>query len=350
VASLSAMLANGVSARRLNHRPLPPPVVRDAWHSFTAAEAYRRLVPGAEGPAPPARRTGAGRVPRFAAAVRQELDDPLTPVLALGAAASAVVGSSVDAALVAGVMTGNALIGAAQRMRAERALGELMLSQRIHARRVHAPPAPTEAADFARLRTAESDRVTADRLRTGDVVLLHSEDVVPADARLLWAESLEVDEATLTGESVPVDKSVEPSPGADPADRHCMVYEGTTVVAGGAVALVVATADATETGRAAALAGAADTSASMQTRLAELTHQALPATALGGAAVTVLGMLRGLPLRRALESGVAVAVAAVPEGLPLVATASQLAAALRLSAHAGLVSGTRELEGRGGVD
>ncbi len=164
------------------------------------------------------------------AAVRQELDDPLTPVLALGAAASAVVGSSVDAALVAGVMTGNALIGAAQRTRAERALGELMLSQRIHARRVHAPPPPAGAADFARLRTAESDRVTADRLRTGDVVLLHSEDVVPADARLLWAESLEVDEATLTGESVPVDKSVEATPGADPADRHCMVYEGTTVV------------------------------------------------------------------------------------------------------------------------
>ncbi|MEU5994366.1 cation-translocating P-type ATPase [Spirillospora sp. NPDC047418] len=355
-AALSAMLANALSARRLNHRPLPPPIVRDAWHVFTADEAYRRLVPGAAGQAeaPPPRRpaTGpAGTLLRLAAAVRQELDDPLTPILALGAAASAVIGSSVDAALVAAVMTGNALIGGAQRMRAERALGELMLGQRIQARRVSAVPRPPAGEpDFARLRNAGSDRVTADRLCTGDLVLLRSEDVVPADARLLWAESLEVDEATLTGESVPVDKSVEPSPGADPADRHCMVYEGTTVVAGSAVALVVATADATETGRAAALAGAADTSASMQARLAELTHQALPATALGGAAVTVLGTLRGLPLRRALESGVAVAVAAVPEGLPLVATASQLAAARRLSGLGVLVRSTRALEGLGRVD
>ncbi|WP_067634863.1 cation-translocating P-type ATPase [Actinomadura latina] len=353
-ASLSAMLANAVSARRLDHRPPPPSVVRDSWHAFTAAEAYRRLVPAAAGAeaAPPRRKAPgpAGAVLRLAAAVRKELDDPLTPVLALGAAASAVVGSSVDAALVAGVMTGNALIGAAQRMRAESALGELMLTQRIHARRLNAPPESAGPKSFARLRTADSDRVTADRLCTGDVILLRSEDVVPADARLLWAESLEVDEATLTGESVPVDKSVEPSPGADPADRHCMVYEGTTVVAGDAVALVVATADATETGRAAALAGAADTSASMQTRLAELTRQALPATALGGAAVTVLGMLRGLPLRRALGSGVAVAVAAVPEGLPLVATVSQLAAARRLSRLGVLVRSTGALEALGRVD
>ncbi|MBE1532018.1 HAD-IC family P-type ATPase [Actinomadura algeriensis] len=352
-ASLSAMLANAVAARRLNHRPPPPPVVRDAWHALTAEEAWRRLSrttarraderePG---------RAVAGPVAsglRLAAAVRQELDDPLTPVLALGAAASAVVGSSVDALLVAGVMTGNALIGAAQRMRAERALADLMLGQRIHARRLRVPDGTT--GGFERLRTAPADRVTADRLRAGDAILLGAEDVVPADARLLWAESLELDEATLTGESVPVGKSVEPSPGDDPADRHCMVYEGTTVSAGTAVAAVVATAEATEAGRAAALAGGADTSSSMQARLAELTHRALPATAVGGAAVTALGLLHGLDLRRALGSGVAIAVAAVPEGLPLVATVSQLAAARRLSRLGVLVRSTRALEALGRVD
>lgn len=365
VASLSAMLANAVAARRLNHRELPPPVVRDAWHALTAEEAWRRLARTASGrtdePAAGhgrghrrergerravARPVGAGL--RFAAAVRQELDDPLTPVLALGAAASAVVGSSVDALLVAGVMTGNALIGAAQRTRAERALEDLMLGQRIHARRLRvAPGAP---GGFEALRGARGDRVTADRLRAGDAILLNAEDVVPADARLLWAESFEVDEAALTGESVPVGKSVEPSPGDDPADRHCMVYEGTTVSAGTAVAAVVATAEATEAGRAAALAGGADPSSSMQARLAELTHRALPATALGGAAVTALGLLHGLDLRRALGSGVAIAVAAVPEGLPLVATVSQLAAARRLSRLGVLVRSTRALEALGRVD
>ncbi|MEV5828654.1 cation-translocating P-type ATPase [Spirillospora sp. NPDC052242] len=364
-ASLSAMLANAVAARRLNHRELPPPVVRDAWHALTAEEAWRRLARTASrrtderatghahgrGHAHGERRAvarpvGAGL--RFAAAVRQELDDPLTPVLALGAAASAVVGSSVDALLVAGVMTGNALVGAAQRMRAERALEDLMLGQRIHARRLRVAAGTT--GGFETLRGARGDRVTADRLRAGDAILLNAEDVVPADARLLWAESFEVDEATLTGESIPVGKSVEPSPGDDPADRHCMVYEGTTVSAGTAVAAVVATAEATEAGRAAALAGGGDPSSSMQARLAELTHRALPATALGGAAVTALGLLHGLDLRHALGSGVAIAVAAVPEGLPLVATVSQLAAARRLSRLGVLVRSTRALEALGRVD
>ncbi|MFI0483003.1 cation-translocating P-type ATPase [Actinomadura sp. 9N215] len=374
-AALVAMLTNAVSARRLDHRPLPPPVVRDAWHAFTAEEAFRRLYraagdaepDGADSRAaalrarlasvPLLRRTvvwPAGAGMRLTAAVRQELDDPLTPVLALGAAASAVVGSSVDALLVTGVMAGNALIGGAQRMRAEKALGELLLGQQVHARRLRpaagASPRAAGPEAFAHLRSAAAEQVMAGRLRIGDVIVLRSEDVVPADARLLWAESLEVDEATLTGESVPVDKNVEPSPGADPSDWQCMVYEGTTVVAGSAVALVVATAEATETGRAAALAGAADASSSMQTRLAELTHQALPATVLGGAAVTALGMLRGVPLRRALGSGVAVAVAAVPEGLPLVATVSQLAAARRLSRLGVLVRTTRALEALGRVD
>ena len=273
---------------------------------------------------------------------------------ALGAAASAVVGSSVDALLVGGVMTGNALIGGVQRTRAERVLGDLLLGQQVPARRVDGAAGPPPGAAgrdvFARLRSAAADKVPAAARRIGDVILLRPEDVVPADARLLWAESLEVDEATLTGESVPVGKSVEPAPGADPADRHCMVYENTTVVAGSAVAIVVATAEATETGRAAALAGAAEASSSMQARLAELTHQALPATLLGGAAVTALGTLRGLPLHRSLESGIAVAVAAVPEGLPLVATLSQLAAARRLSRLGVLVRSTRALEALGRVD
>src|SRR5690606_13791029 len=142
-----------------------------------------------------------------------------TPVLALGAAASAVVGSSVDAMLVTGVMTGNALIGGAQRMRAERALGDLLLGQRVGARRLPPPRAAHEEA-FAALRSAGPEPVPAGELRPGGLILLRAQGGVPADARLLWAESLEVDEAALTGESVPVDKDVEATPGADPAARR----------------------------------------------------------------------------------------------------------------------------------
>ncbi|MEZ0070510.1 cation-transporting ATPase I [Streptacidiphilus sp. MAP12-20] len=397
-ASLMAMTANALTARRLDHRPAPRPVVRNAWHALAADEVYRRLHAERAGDelaanteamglaqriqlweerfadSPLIRRAvvePAGATIRVATAAVHELDDPLTPVLALGAAASAIVGSSIDAFLVVGVMAGNAVIGGIQRMRAERALGELLLGQELSAHLVPsdllagtrlpaAPRADPAAADdgsgtavptaLARLRQAPTEEIAGGELRAGDLIALTANDVVPADARLLLTEALEVDEASLTGESVPVEKSPQPTPNADIPDRRCMVYEGTTVLAGSGLAVVVATAEATEAGQASTVATHLEASPGMQARLAELTRIALPATAVGGAAVTALGMLGGLPLRRALESGVAVAVAAVPEGLPLVATVSQLAAARRLSKLGVLVRSTRALEALGRVD
>lgn len=116
-----------------------------------------------------------------------------------------------------------------------------------------------------------------------------------------------------------------------------MVYEGGTIAAGSGYAVVVAVGSATESGRAGAAAGSAAPSAGIQARLSELTRIALPATGIGGAAVTGLGLLRAVPLRQAVASGVAIAVAAVPEGLPLVATVAQLSAARRLSRKGVLV-------------
>ncbi|MEY7981283.1 HAD-IC family P-type ATPase, partial [Streptomyces pilosus] len=252
-----------------------------------------------------------------AGAVRRELDDPLTPVLATGAVASALLGSLVDALLVVGAMDINAVAGGLQRLRAERALARLAARQRPQARR----------------REGREGTVTVDaaRLRPGDRITLGAGDVVPADARLLDEDGLEVDESSLTGESLPVTKSPEPAPGAPVPRRTCMVFEGTTVVAGRAEALVVDTGDRTEAGRAVALAARTPPPAGVQARLQEITRKALPVTLTGGALVTGLSLLRGSPVRRAVSGGVAVAVAAVPEGLPLVATVAQMAAARRLS-------------------
>jgi cation-transporting ATPase I len=265
-----------------------------------------------------------------------ELRDPLTPVLALGAAASAIVGSAVDAALVGGVMTGNALIGGVQRVSAERALRALLFSERLPARQV---------AGDGTLRS-----VPAERLRPGDIISLNSSDVVPADVRLLDCERLEVDESTLTGESLPVAKGTAATPGADLADRSCMLYEGTTVLAGTARGVVVAVGAATESGRAASAAGHRTHTVGVQARLGELTRLTIPATGLAGAAVTGLALAHRVPFRQAIASGVAIAVAAVPEGLPLVATVSQLAAARRLSKRGILVRSPRTLEALGRVD
>ncbi|MFF9768938.1 HAD-IC family P-type ATPase [Streptomyces sp. NPDC014636] len=278
---------------------------------------------------------------RLGRAVRLELQDPLTPVLAVGSAASAILGSVVDALLVVGALDLNALVGGVQRLRAERALSGLVAEQKQKARLV---PAEAEAPSGG-TRTME-----AGRLRPGHVIQLKADDVVPADARLLWQDGLEVDESALTGESLPVEKRTDSTPHAAVADRSCMVFEGTTVVAGEARAVVVDTGDRTEAARAVHLAARTPPAAGVQARLQELTRKALPLTLAGGAAVTGLALLRGTPIREAVSGGVAVAVAAVPEGLPLVATVAQLAAARRLSRGGVLVRTPRTLEALGRMD
>ncbi len=405
-AALVALLAGAASARAAARQPDPEPLRRGAWHAMTAADVAARLwearTPRWDG-GPDGAATGGdaagrgadgaggicGRAALAPAAglrvvssafsrsvrggfeltglVRDELRDPLTPVLAFGAVASAVVGSTVDAALVASVMTGNALISGAERMRAERALRRLLLEERVVARRPRWTPPPvatiapphvtargadaTSAAGlFTGLAQAPVDTVPASALRAGDVIMLRPSDVVPADARLLLADDLEIDESTLTGESVPVTKTPAPTPGASLAERTCMVYEGSSVLAGTGYAVVTATGRATEAGRAANTASRAAPPAGIQARLAELTRIALPATGLGGLAVAGLGLIRGVPLRQAVASGIAVGVAAVPEGLPLVATVSELAAARRLSRRGVLVRSARALEALGRVD
>src|SRR5690606_5301466 len=154
--------------------------------------------------------------------------------------------------------------GGLQRLRAERALARLAARQQPRARR----------------RVTRGGTVTVDaaRLRPGDHIGLGAGDVVPADARLLEADGLEVDESSLTGESLPVTKDVAPTPGAPVPRRSCMVFEGTTVVAGRAEALVVGTGDRTEAGRAVALAARTPPPAGIQARLRELTRKALPVT------------------------------------------------------------------------
>ncbi|AOR35876.1 ATPase [Streptomyces fodineus] len=346
--------ALGVAAARPPH---PHPRVH--WHELGPEQARERLEhePAAEittfeALTAPVRKAAAGvaRHPvaapvrwsyRLGRAVRGELQDPLTPVLAVGSAASAILGSVVDALLVVGALDLNALVGGVQRLRAERALSGLVAEQQQKARLV--PPEAEAPAGGTRT-------VDAGKLHPGDVIQLKADDVVPADARLLWQDGLEVDESALTGESLPVEKQTDPTPHAPVADRRCMVFEGTTVAAGQGRAVVVDIGEHTEAARAVHLAARTPPAGGVQARLQELTREALPLTLVGGAAVTGLALLRGTPIRDAVSGGVAVAVAAVPEGLPLVATVAQLAAARRLSRGGVLVRTPRTLEALGRMD
>jgi cation-transporting P-type ATPase I len=370
-AAASAMASGAFSASKVLRQPDPTPQPLTAWHALDPEIVYSRLAgrtrpltvdPGAPpgwrrilgdlsySPLVAPLRAPARQAGRLLDATRYELRDPLTPILAVGAAASAIVGSNVDALLVAGVMAVNALTGGAQRLRADAAAAELFAEQDQVARRVVVPTVATARRRLEAARTTDrTATVAASSLRPGDVIDLVAPDVVPADARLLVAEDLEVDESLLTGESLPVDKQVD-AVGATDRDRASMLFEGSTIVAGHARAIVVATGVGTAAHRAISAVIDVESAAGVQVRLRELTAKVLPLTLAGGAAVTGLALLRRAPLRQAVADGVAIAVAAVPEGLPLVATLAQLAAAQRLSARGVLVRAPRTVEALGRVD
>jgi cation-transporting P-type ATPase I len=340
VAALAAM-ANGVRAAvALRDRRV---VIRDAgpaWHALEPDEVLDLLDVSDQGLTEDEAAARLAERPlasderlTLARAFVEELANPLTPVLAVGATLAAAVGAPSDAGLVGGVVALNALVSATQRVRVDRAVGELEASA----------PAVTRARRGGQVVT-----VAAADVVPGDVVVLESGDAVPADCRILTADNLEVDESSLTGESLPVAKSPEPSDAAAVADRTSMLYEGTAVAAGEAEAVVVTAGADTEAGRASE--GASVISRGVEERLEQLSRLTLPLAVAGGLVVTGTGLLRSQPLRQALAPGVNLAVAAVPEGLPLLATVAQLSAARRLAARGALARNPQAIETLGRVD
>ncbi|MCP9928881.1 HAD-IC family P-type ATPase [Cyanobium sp. CH-040] len=344
-------IGNGLRlARRLEGRAPLPAAATTAWHALAAEEALRRLASGPEGldaeqlrrRRPDHGRPGGSSSPdlgsppsALGSLVLAELDNPLTPVLATGAALSGIVGAPADAGLILGVLGLNALVGAGQRLQVER---RLELLQDRH------------TADVWVRRGGVLERISEVELLEGDVVVLEAGEVVPADCRLIQACGLQVDEAVLTGESFPVDKDPAPCREAALADRRSMLYQGTTVVAGQASAVVVAVGLATEARRSLAAAQEASVSGGVEARLAGLTDSTTPVAALGGVALLLAALARGQDPRSALAEGVALTVAAVPEGLPVLANLAQGAAADRLAHHGVLVRNPRALEALGRVN
>lgn len=164
--------------------------------------------------------------------------------------------------------------------------------------------------------------IPAQDLVPGDIVLLEAGDMVTADLRLIRAAGLQCDESVLTGESLPVDKDSAAVAADTPlADRTGMAWKGTAVTRGTAEGIVTGTGMTTEIGRISQLVQEARPEATpLEARLDRLGHK-LVWLMLGLAAITILaGLLRGYPLAEIVQTGVALAVAAVPEGLPVVAT------------------------------
>ncbi|MGW0466267.1 HAD-IC family P-type ATPase [Streptomyces sp. NPDC003027] len=329
-------------ARQLLSRPLAPPVSSVPWHLMPADRVLRRLETRPEGltAQEAAARTAeaqAGKPAKLTLpfAFVEELSNPLTPILGAGAALAAAVGSRTDAGLVAAITGMSALVGGFQRVRTDRALEELF----------------AQSAIGARVRRDGRERlVTSGDLVPGDIVVLGPEDVVPADCRLLETEGIEVDESSLTGESLAVGKDPAPVVAPDIPGRRSMLYEGTMISSGRAVAVVVATGAATEAGRSLATARQAAPETGVEARLTSLTRSSMPIALGSAAAVALSGLLHGRPLTDNLASAVNLAVASVPEGLPFLVNAAQLAAARRLADIGALVRNPRTIEALGRAD
>jgi cation-transporting ATPase I len=341
-AAAIAAMANGIRAARGLHRagghvPREP----DRWHEMDPEEVAAALDSSASGLSGQEARRRQERSeregappPSFARSTFNELLNPLTPILAAGAGASAAVGSVADAGIVAGVTVLNALIGGGQRYVAERAIQALGNSS-----------SSTVTTRRDGLRSA----VAADRLVPGDVITLQAGDAVPADCRVLSADAVELDESALTGESQPVPKGPWPVLSEPVAERSSMLYEGTAVAVGEVTAMVVAVGDNTEATRMSQTDGPVTSPGGVEARLHHLTRVTLPVSAAGGAAVLAGGLLRRQPFNQSVTSAVALSVASVPEGLPLLSTMAQLASARRLSSRNALVRNPRAVEALGRV-
>ena len=237
----------------------------------------------------------------------RQLNSPLVIILLAAGAVASALGEPVDAAVIFGVVLVNTVIGYLQEARAEAALNALRSMVRTRARVV---------------RDGRARQVPSEELVPGDLVLVEAGDKVPADLRIVRHVELRVDESALTGESLPAVKDEDALPAATPvADRRNMLYSGTLVTAGTGAGVVVATGAGTELGEVHRLVGGAEPAATPLTRKIARFSRVLTVAILGLAALTfVVGIVRGENVAGMFTAAVALAVGAIPEGLPAAVT------------------------------
>src|SRR5574337_1125576 len=240
----------------------------------------------------------------------QQFKNVLIVILLVATALSAFLGHGIEAIAIVVIVLFAVLLGFVQEYRAERATEEL--------RKMAAPTATA-------LRDREEREIPARALVPGDVVLVRAGDKIPADVRLIEAVNLQVDEAALTGESVPVDKHAAPLTNGELAlgDRKNMAYAGTVATYGRGRAMVVATGMSTEFGKIAKMLQTVETSRPpLQENLDKVGNTLARAAFVVVAIIVALGLLRGQPFIEMFIFGIALAVAVVPEALPAVVTIS----------------------------
>jgi len=236
-----------------------------------------------------------------------QFHQPLVYILMAATLVTAFLQEWVDSAVIFAVVLINAVVGFLQEAKAEKAVESLkdMLVTKTTV-----------------MRDGEKTTVSSEELVPGDLVLLQSGDKVPADLRLSLIRDLQIDESPLTGESVPVVKRIDPlSPDTILADRRNMAYAGTLVSYGQGEGIVVAIGDDTETGRISEMIEKAeDLSTPLTLKMAQFSKYLLLAILALAMLTFVVGAFRGEPFVDMFMAAVALAVGAIPEGLPAAVT------------------------------
>jgi magnesium-transporting ATPase (P-type) len=318
-----------------------------AWHAASVHDCLRRLgtsPTGLSGDEAAARlaRYGRNRLPsskprsalaRFAA----QFHNLLIYVLIAAAVVTALLGHAVDSLVIVAVVVANAAIGFVQEGRAERALDAIrgMIT-----------------AQTSVLRDGVRKTVSAEEVVPGDVVLIEPGDRVPADLWLMRARNLTIDEAVLTGESVPVEKSTAPvGAAADLGDRISMAFSGTLVASGQGFGVVVGTGLNTELGRISAMLEAVEALTTPLVRQMDGFARQLTLVILAVSAVVwaFAVFFRGYAWPDAFMVVVGLAVAAVPEGLPAVMTIALAIGVQRMAARNAIIRQLPAVETLGSV-
>jgi magnesium-transporting ATPase (P-type) len=300
----------------------------DAETGLATDEVARRLV-----------RFGANALPEatsrsLISVFLGQFKSPLIYLLFGAAGVALLLGHHSDASVIFTVVLLNAVVGAIQEGRAERALDALR-KLALHKARV--------------VRDGREHIIEARQVVPGDLLVLDAGDAVAADARLLHGAALQIAEAALTGESVPVAKDLPPLALDTPlADRRNMVFAGTHVTAGRARAVVVATGPATEIGHIAALAGSAEQPKTpLERRIAQFGRYIIVAAAAVFVVVNAIGLVRGMAFADIVMVAISQVVGMIPEGLPVAMTIALAVGVQRMARRQAVVRRLAAVEALG---
>ncbi len=266
----------------------------------------------------------------------RQFNSPLVYLLILAAALSFVFKEWLDGSAILVVIAINAIIGFYMEYQAERSMEALKKLSTLNAKVI---------------RDGELKEINAENIVVGDLLFLEAGDMISADARIARCSQLQVDEASLTGESIPVEKKITVLPDSTPlAERSNMVYKGTFVTKGNGYCIVANTGMQTELGKIASLVQSAEQAATpLEKKLEEFSKKLIKVTVVLVVIIFFVGLLNGQHFLEMLETSIALAVAAVPEGLPIVATLALAQGMLKMASHNVIVKKLSAVETLGGT-